>query len=82
MSTKPTRFELEFAADAQKAPADVREKARRFFEQLLADLAVIPDENAFWDSMQVSILAHAEGGWSFLYRFDGRKLLVYDVRRD
>ncbi len=77
-----SRCTLEFTAATAKAPHDIRDRARRFFEQLLEDLAVIPDENAFWDSMQVSILAHSEGGWSFLYRFDGRTLFVYEVRED
>ncbi len=78
----PTRLHLELAPAIQKAPAQAREQARAFFEQLIGDLSEIPHDDPFWDSMQVSILAHAEAGWSFLYRFDGRTLCVYDVRKE
>ncbi len=78
----PTRLQLELAPIVDRAPADARRRAQAFFRRLLDDLSAIPDDNPFWDSMQVSILSHSEGGWSFLYRFDGRTLLVYDVRRE
>ena len=78
----PTRLQLEIAPAFEKAPPEAQRRARVFFEELVADLREIPEDNAFWDSMQVSMLAHAEAGWSFLYRFDGRKLQVYDVRRE
>ena len=78
----PTRLQLELSPAIQKAPPEVRDRARAFFEALIGDLSEIPEDNAFWDSMQVSMLAHSETGWSFLYRFDGRTLCVYDVRAD
>jgi len=72
---------IEFAPATRKAPQEVCDRARGFFELLLKDLREIADENAFWDSMQLSMLEHSESGWSFLYRFNGHMLSVYDVRR-
>ena len=76
----PTRTHIEFAPAARKAPAKVVSDAIAFFEQLADDLALVPEDSAFWDSMQVSMLSHSMEGWSFLYRFDGRTLCVYDAR--
>ena len=76
-----TRLQFEFSSSIERAPAEIQERARRFFVQLTEDLSEIPDDSPFWDSMQVSLLSHEEEGWSFLYRFDGRTLCVYDMRK-
>ncbi len=74
------RTHIEFAPATAKAPPEVCERARAFFEDVLQILSAVPEENAFWDSLQVSLLAHTEQGWTFLYRFNGRTLVVYDAR--
>ncbi len=75
-----TRRDIEFIDAALKVDRELLAEARAQFTEIAESLAFIPPGSAFWDSMRASSLRLRVGGWSFLYRIDGRALSVYDVR--
>jgi hypothetical protein len=76
----PTRRTIEFAPAAYSAPPSVREEARARLQELADDLAAIPAESVFWESMRVSRLCLVVRAWSFLYSFEEVTVRVNDVR--
>ena len=63
----------------KQTPEYVRAQARIRFEQIAEIVKDIPDDHAFWDSMEVSRLCLVVHGWSFLYAFGDGTLRVTEA---
>jgi hypothetical protein len=73
------RHIVDFTAPAGAAPADVREKARARFQEVADELAGIPPDSVFWNSVRDTQLCLVVRGWSFFYSVDEETLSIVEV---
>lgn len=67
------RYSVIYAVDLADVPAEVRSEIERTMEQIAEAVSTIPQANAFWTSMNDSLLQIDSGPFRVIYRIDPRK---------